>query len=197
LKAVVINDIKRSLPRTIELSATLGDIESKPGFASLAAYGLSTLGVDYIKAGLNVKVRSEAEDLARSILKATFDSDCRVILAGYGDYKNIKTLAPETITEIAHAIGADGVMIDTFYKNEKTLFDYLSMRRLKRFVDKGQGYGLLVALAGSIRLDHIPHLKEIGPDIIGVRGAVCTDNDRNGGRIKGEKVKDFKRCLNE
>ena len=38
--------------------------------------------------------------------------------------------------------------------------------------------GLQVALAGSVQAEHMPVLREIAPDIVGIRGAVCPGGDR-------------------
>ena len=191
----VIRAVKKALPIDLELSATLGDLDGKPGFASLAATGISSLGVDYIKAGLLVKRKQKALELARSIVKAAQAGKARVVLAGYGDFQSIGSISPGELLEVALESGAYGVMIDTYSKNGASLFDHLSMKELKRFVDEGREQGLAVALAGSIKTIHIPALKKLNADIVGVRGAVCTERDRIHGKIEKEKVKEFKQHL--
>jgi uncharacterized protein (UPF0264 family) len=191
----VINEVKEAIPEGLEVSATLGDIDNRPGFASLAAYGLATLNVDYVKAGLLMGRKKEAEKLTTSIVRAVERSDIKVVLAGYADYKNIYSVHPLEIPDVARISGAQGVMVDTYAKNGTTLFEHMAPEELQGFVDSGKECGLTVALAGSLQADHMPTLKELSPDIIGVRGAVCRDNDRVSGKIEKEKVKEFKTRL--
>ncbi len=186
----MIEGIKEILPRDIELSATIGDLEYKPGTASLAAFGLSKLGVDYVKAGLfGIKSAEQAEDMARNLGKAVDGS--RLVLAGYADFESIGAISPLLLPEIASRAGAFGVMIDTARKNGTTLFSHLKESELQGFIDEAHALGLTAALAGSLCFDDVVKLKEMGADIVGVRGAVCTNGDRAKGRISKEKVEEL------
>jgi uncharacterized protein (UPF0264 family) len=91
----------------------------------------------------------------------------------------------------AAAAGADGCMIDTAEKRGSTLFSELSADELAEFVARCRAAGLLCALAGSLREEHVPQLAELGPDIIGFRGAVCR-GDRVGGRVDADSVRRLK-----
>jgi uncharacterized protein (UPF0264 family) len=192
----VIKGIIKAIPG-IEISATLGDLDNRPGFASLGARGLSSLGVNYVKGGLLVKNRGAGEEIGGAVVKSVAGRDCKVVLAGYGDNKTLGSITPGEVIEIACITGAHGVMIDTYHKNGTSLFDQMSFKEIKGFVDQAKDNGLLVALAGSIGKGHIPILKDLDPDIVGIRGAVCTENDRVMGAMDMEKVKEFKRLLME
>jgi uncharacterized protein (UPF0264 family) len=190
----VIRGIIKAIPKT-EISATLGDLDYRPGFASLAARGLSALGIDYVKGGLFVKNRREGEEIGVAIIRAVAGHDSKVVFAAYGDYASLGSISPGEVIEIACTTGAQGVMIDTYHKNGTSLFDQMNLDEIKEFVDDAKGKGLLVALAGSIGKRHIPLIKNLDPDIVGIRGAVCTDNDREEGIVNIEKVKEFKKLL--
>ena len=69
-------------------------------------------------------------------------------------------------------------MIDTAIKDGKNLFEFMNPETLRKFVDLAHERGMFCALAGSLSWDHISLLKEIDPDIIGVRTMVC-ENGRN------------------
>jgi hypothetical protein len=184
----MIQGIKEILPEGVELSATLGDLEYKPGTASLAAFGLSKLGVDYVKAGLfGIKDAGEAEDMAKNLKKAV--SGSKLVLAGYADYRNVGSISPMLLPEIASKADAFGVMIDTAVKDGSTLFSHLSESELQTFIDDSHKLGLTAALAGSLCFEDVLKLKEMGADIAGVRGAVCTNGDRMNGSISKEKVR--------
>src|SRR5512136_1238885 len=60
----------------VPVSATIGDLEFKPGTASLAALGAAVSGADYIKAGLlGVRTADQASDMLGSIVQAVKESD--------------------------------------------------------------------------------------------------------------------------
>lgn len=193
----VIEEIKNALPPQTILSATIGDIEGKPAAASQAAFGLGKIGVNYIKAGLLVSKPVQAEIIAKAITKATENASSKIILAAYADYKNTGTISPQKLLEIAAKTGATGVMIDTYRKDGKTLFDHITTAELKRFTNTAKTKNLITALAGTIQKSHIPRLKQINPDIIGIRSAACTKGDRNNGKIEKQKVEEFKREMNK
>jgi uncharacterized protein (UPF0264 family) len=182
-----VEGIKEILPDGVELSATIGDLDYKPGTASLAAFGLSKLGVDYVKAGLfGINEEEEALDMAHNLKKAS--DGAKLVLAGYADYKSVGSISPLLLPEIASQAGAFGVMIDTASKNGNTLFFHMNDEELKKFIDEAHSFGLIAALAGSLSFDDVLKLKDMGVDIAGVRGAVCTNGDRVRGSISKEKV---------
>jgi len=77
-------------------------------------------------------------------------------------------------------------------KNGKNnLFSFLTDEKLEELVNKAHNYNLLAALAGSLDTQNIPRVYNLGADIIGVRGAVCTKKDRLAGKLEREKVIEF------
>lgn len=192
----VIKDVKEIIPSGMEISATLGDLEFKPGTASLAAYGLASIGVDYIKGGFyGIKTRQQAMEMASSLVRAVEGFNSKFIIAGYADFHEIGSISPQELPKIAEANGADGVMIDTARKDGRGLLDHMSPESLTDFVKKAHSLGLITALAGSIKMEHIDILKATGTDIIGVRGLVCSGGDRVKGTISREKVAQIARLF--
>ena len=59
---------------------------------------------------------------------------------------------------------------------------------------EGKEMGLSTALSGHLRIDDLDELARINPDIVGVRGAACSDGDR-GRAVAWEPVAEFKRQL--
>jgi len=174
------------------LSATIGDFPNLPGSASLAALGAAVSGADVIKIGLK---ESTTEDdcvyLMKGVVKAVknYNENIKVVVAGYADKIRMKT-SPDflLLPNIAAKSGADIVMLDTFIKDGKGLFDFLSVDQLKFFKNKAKKLNLEVALAGYLMKDSLPMIKEIMPDIIGVRSIVCEGYDRNNGIIRGHLI---------
>jgi len=192
----VIKEIIDMVPEGIETSATLGDLPHKPGTAALAARGLATLGPDYIKGGLfGSKDKDQAREMAKALVEAIKGSGSRLVLAGYADYQEMGLISPFLLPEVAHEAGAFGVMIDTAGKGGSGLLDHLSLERLEDFVRESHSLGLEVALAGSLKEGDIRGLKEIGADIVGVRGLVCEKGDRMRGTITSDRVERLKRVI--
>lgn len=189
----IVRDIT-GVVKNAELSATIGDLHFKPGQASQAAYGMSLLGVDYIKAGIAFRGVDRAIELGRAIVKAV-QGRARVVLACYADYEEAGTLSPLELPRVAAEAGAHGVMIDTLSKSGKNLFDFMSRSEIEEFIRAGKELGLVVALAGSLKKEHIPVLRELGAEIAGFRGSACSQGDRVKGRISAERVAELKKYV--
>ena len=182
----VIKKIKELAPKNIEVSCTLGDVPNLPGSISLAALGAASLGVDYIKIGLfGLKTPKEAVFLLQQVSKAAkgYNQKIKVVAAGYADAKKIGAIDPLLIPEIAHQAQVDIAMLDTATKDGTTLFDHMTSEQLKTFCDAAHNLGLRVALAGSLRKQDLTIVYSLGADIAGLRGAACTNSDRNNGHI--------------
>lgn len=160
----------------VPVSATIGDLDFKPGTASLAALGAAVSGADYIKVGLlGVKTAAQADEMLMGIVRAVknFDPRKKVVAAGYSDYARAGSVSPMLLPSSAAKAGADLVMVDTAIKDGKPTFDFMSEEELLKFIALGHSFGLDVALAGSIGFQHLEQLRRLNPDIIGVRGIVC------------------------
>ena len=183
----------------IAWSASLGDLPFKPGTAALAAAGLAYLGSSFIKVGLHgTRTQDQATHLLRAILRAVrlVSDRPKVVAAGYGDYGRFEGLPPPELIAAAAATGCSVVMLDTAFKNGESLLDVMTAAELEKFVDRAKKYGLEVGLAGSLRLAHLPTLLATGTDILGVRSALCRENDRNG-KIDKSVARDFFRQARE
>ncbi len=186
--------VEMAAPRGLTVSATLGDLPFKPGTGALAAYGCATTGAGYIKAGLyGAKTYQEAVEMMDAIRRAVrmVSSTATVVAAGYADWRRFGGLCPDDLVKAARDTQCDLVMVDTAIKDGKTLFDNMSLEEIKDFVNKSHEAGLRVALAGSIKAHHTDVLFDIGPDVIGVRGAVCENSNDRRTRISPQKTNEF------
>ncbi len=160
----------------VPVSATIGDLDYKPGTASLAALGAAASGADYVKAGLlGVKTREQADEMLAGITRAVkdFDPKKKVVAAGYSDYERAGSVSPMLLPAAAARAGADVVMVDTAVKDGRSTFEFMDEQKLREFISLGHAEGLEVALAGNIGFQHLELLKRLNPDIVGVRGIVC------------------------
>jgi uncharacterized protein (UPF0264 family) len=180
----------------VPISATIGDLEYKPGTASLAALGAASSGADYIKAGLlGARTAEQAREMLEGIVRAVKDFDpCKkVVAAGYSDYKRAGCCSPLLLTSAALQAGADVVMVDTAIKDGRSTFEFMSPGELEGFVARGRACGLEVAIAGNIGFQHLEMLGQIDPDILGVGGIVC-GGDRSSS-IRRELVERLKLAI--
>jgi uncharacterized protein (UPF0264 family) len=180
----------------VPVSATIGDLDYKPGTASLAALGAAVSGADFIKAGLlGIRTQEQAEEMLEGIVKAVKDYDPgkKVVAAGYSDYVRANSVSPMLLPGAAAKAGADLVMVDTAVKDGKSTFEFMGEQELKDFISSGHAEGLEVALAGTIGFEHLELLKRLNPDIIGVRGIVCGGDRRSA--VQAELVEKLMRAL--
>jgi (5-formylfuran-3-yl)methyl phosphate synthase len=191
----IIREVVQAFPPRpgLRFSATLGDLPYKPGTAALAALGAAVSGVDYVKAGLHgVHTYAEAKAMMQAVVQACkgHRAAITVVAAGYADYRRFGGLPTGELVAAARDAGADLVMVDTAIKDGTTLFDALSLEEIDGFVQAARAAGLQVALAGSIQQAHLPVLKQLQPDVVGVRGALCEQGDRTTGITLG-RVQEF------
>ncbi len=183
----VIKQIKELAPKNVQVSCALGDIPNLPGSVSLAALGAASLGVDYVKVSLyGCKTVEEALYLLQNVNRAAKECNPKIKVAavGYADAKKTNLLDPRQVPEVAAKAHVEVAMLDTQFKDGKTLFFHLSAEQLKKFVDRSHQLGLEVALAGSLRKEDLPVVYRLGADIVGLRGAACTNRDRVKGEMK-------------
>lgn len=192
----VIRSVAAVSAGRVPVSATIGDFDYKPGTASLAALGAAFSGADYIKVGLlKIRSREEAADMLGNIARSIkeFDEGKKLVAAAYSDSARVGSIPPMELPEVAWECGADIVMVDTAVKDGMTTFEFMTESQIAEFISAGHDLGMEVAIAGTIKFGDLELLKRVGPDIIGVRGAVC-GGDRSG-EIKEELVRRMKAAL--
>jgi len=193
----IIKGMKKLIPEggSQLLSATIGDFPHLPGSASLAALGAVSSGADIVKVGLKgPKNEKQGIELMKNVVKAVkdYNEKAQVVVAGYADRSRMQT-SPTflEIPTIASESGADIAMLDTHIKDGKGLFDFLNVDELIQFTKKAKDFNVDVALAGRLMEKDLQKIKQIEPDIIGVRSLVCENFDRNK-LIKAELIENLK-----
>lgn len=194
----IIKSVREMTPKDMLVSATLGDVPYKPGTVSLAAMGALVSGADYIKVGLyGTSNYDEALEVMENVVRTVREnsSDAVVVASGYADAHRVGAISPMEIPKVAADAGADLAMLDTAVKDGKTLFDFMDMDDLQKFVNEIHDYGLKSALAGSVKKDQLKPLYDINCDVVGVRGAACVGGDRNTGKIHRSAVTELKNMI--
>ena len=165
-----------------EVSVALGDMAFQPGTAALAAFGAAHFPVQFIKLGLHgTRTVSEAVAVLEAVRTAVqkISPSISLVAAGYGDFRRFGGLAPEELVRAAERC-CDVVMLDTAIKDGTTLLEAMQFAEIESFIRQARQSGLQTALAGSLRREQLPFIDTLGPDIIGVRGALCAGHQRGG-----------------
>ncbi|MCA9003765.1 MAG: (5-formylfuran-3-yl)methyl phosphate synthase [Planctomycetaceae bacterium] len=117
------------------------------------------------------------------------------IAVAYADWKRADSLSPFEILEAASENRCAGLLIDTFSKQNGRLLDLLSPDFLSELIELARSRELIVALAGSLRIQDLEILADLGPDIIGIRGAACLGHSRTS-EIQESAVRTFRKQMN-
>jgi (5-formylfuran-3-yl)methyl phosphate synthase len=120
----------------------------------------------------------------------------RRVAVAYADWQAAGAAAPEEILGAAIEAGADAFLVDTYSKNSGNLLEALTIEELKRLAATTREAGMLLALAGCLRLEHMPELVDVQPDVIAVRGAAC-EAGRRSACISSACVASLKTAIDE
>jgi uncharacterized protein (UPF0264 family) len=100
------------------------------------------------------------------------------VAVAYADWTRADSPPPVDLIGPASQAGARGLLLDTFAKDGRGLFDLMSVEAVRRWVHQGRAAGLMTAVAGSLDASSLALLDRIRPDVVGVRAAAC-----DGGRL--------------
>lgn len=162
----------RSAVPGLALSATIGDLPPDPETLVEAVQAVAATGVDFIKVGFFPGASAPFAIARLGTLKLHPKRLVGVLLAD-------RVLDLDLVERMALARFA-GVMLDTADKSLGPLTRVATPGQLAVFLARARAAGLFTGLAGSLRLDDIPGLLALEPDILGFRGALCTQANRAG-----------------
>lgn len=111
-----------------------------------------------------------------------------LVPVAYADHDEARCVSVEEVLTSVIATRRRRLLVDTFCKDGRTLFDHLSVERLRAVLDRARAAGVWVAFAGSVRLADVIAIRSRGvlPDCWGVRGDVCQPSLGPGRRREGE-----------
>ncbi len=178
LPPATVRSIVAALPASATISATIGDLAADPGCMVPAAEAMAATGVGIVKIGFFGD--RDASDAVRALGAAKL-ANARLYAVLMADRRLDLSLLPELTAQRFL-----GVMLDTADKGAGALPDVLAPDALEQFVRRAHGMGLVVGLAGALRVPHIDGLARLQPDILGFRGALC-DGGRTG-RLTVDRV---------
>ncbi len=173
----VLSEVVGAVGGAAPVSVALGDLPNLPHTAALAARGAALCGADYVKVGLRGMRRL---DDAVALVGAVADgagSGTAVIAAAYADAAALDppALAPGRLPELVAATGIAGALVDTFVKDGRGLYGWLSEPELADLIDRTHALGASFGVAGQLTRGQ---LRRVAADVVGVRSAVCRGGDR-------------------
>jgi len=166
----VVSEVARAVGGAAPISVALGDLPDPRQAAALA-------GVAYVKVGLR---GAAGLDRAVAMMSAVADAvgpHTAVIAATYADAHTLDppALDPARLPELVEWTGIAGALVDTFLKDGRGLYAWLSATALAELVERAHTAGGTFAVAGQLRLGE---LRRVDADVVGVRSAVCRGGDR-------------------
>jgi uncharacterized protein (UPF0264 family) len=173
----VLSDVVGAVGTAAPVSVALGDLPALPHTAALAARGATVCGARFVKVGL----RGVRElDGAVAMVSAVADAvgpGTSVIAAAYADARALDppALAPAWLPVLVARTGIAGALVDTFVKDGRGLYRWLSEPELVDLAAGTRATGGSFAVAGQLRLGE---LCRVNADVVGVRSAVCRGGDR-------------------
>jgi len=189
-------------PCRLEISAALGEVtEWQRGESPRLSAGQSLpAGCDLLKigcAGLGTDSNWRTVwNQTRQAISASMLTPPRWVAVGYVDWQAADAPQVNQIVQAAIEDDCRGVLLDTFTKSGRWLLDWISVVELQSIAEQVHAQGLFLALAGSLSIAKMIHLKTIPADILAIRGAACRQGERRS-EITVESVQAFKSALGQ
>ena len=173
---LVLSEVVRVVGGAAPISAALGDLPDLPHTAALAARGAVECGATYVKVGLRgVRSLDRAAAVMGAVLDAVGDQ-VAVIAVAYADARALDPPALDAalLPDVVERTGIAGALVDTFVKDGRGLYAWLSEPAVAELVAHTRAAGGTFGIAGQLRLDD---LRRVDADVVGVRSAVCRGGD--------------------
>ena len=192
---ILVREIRELIPAEKHVSVTLGVVPNQPGTVAMAVHAATLLDATSVKVGFRVADYETAVEVLRESRAAIGDSETKLIGSLFADNLLFEGgLDPQLMVKLAIDSECDGFLIDTLTKDGRNLFDFMPEPLLRDMVMEAKQAGLSTALSGHLKLENLDELARINPDIVGVRGAVCSSGERDRA-VAWEAVAYFKEQL--
>ena len=191
----LVREVRERIPEHKHVSVTLGVVPNQPGTVAMAVHAATLLDATSVKVGFQVADYDTAVEVLRESRAAIGDSETKLIGSLFADNLLFDGgLDPHLMVQLAKDGDCDGFLIDTLTKDGRNLFDFMPEPVLRDMVMEAKAAGLSTALSGHLKLENLDELARINPDIVGVRGAVCSSGERDRA-VAWEAVAYFKEQL--
>jgi uncharacterized protein (UPF0264 family)/dihydrodipicolinate synthase/N-acetylneuraminate lyase/TusA-related sulfurtransferase len=188
-----VRQVRAQIQPENHVSITLGVVPNQAGTVAMAAYAAAVMDATSVKIGFMQTEYDTAVEILKESRRAMDGYNTKLVGSLFADNLLYEDgLDPKLMVQLATDGECDGFLIDTLIKDGRNLFDFLTEAELHDMVLEGKKRGLSTALSGHLKLDDLDELARINPDIVGVRGAVCSTGDRDRA-VAWEAVAEFKK----
>jgi uncharacterized protein (UPF0264 family)/TusA-related sulfurtransferase len=189
----IVKAVRGIMPVEKHVSVTLGVVPNQPGTVAMAVYAAAMMDATSVKVGFQEAQYDQAVQVLKESRMALEGFNTKLVGSVFADNVLFEDgLDPLCMVQLAHEGECDGFLIDTLTKDGRNIFDFMPEDVLKGIVLKGKELGMSTALSGHLKLSDLDELARINPDIVGVRGAVCGNGERDRA-VAWEAVAEFKR----
>jgi uncharacterized protein (UPF0264 family) len=112
-------------------------------------------------------------------VRARAPAEIAQVAVAYADWQQAAAPPPLEVIDAARSLGCGVLLIDTFDKHAAGLLGTAAAAEIAGWVGRARHDGLAVVLAGRVTIAEIPTVQSLGPDVVALRSAVCS-NGRNG-----------------
>ena len=190
-----VRQVRGIIPVEKHVSVTLGVVPNQAGTVAMAVYAAAMMDATSVKVGFRVADYDTAAEVLLESRRALDGFNTKLVGSLFADNELYEGgLDPHLMVQLAKDGECDGFLIDTLTKDGRNLFDFMPEPVLRQIVLEGKQLGMSTALSGHLKISDLDELARINPDIVGVRGAVCSSGDR-GRAVAWEAVAEFKRQL--
>lgn len=178
------------------LTCALGELAEldEPLRASKVAPAVPVGGWHALKVGLaGERRRPDWRERTRQAARALAKCGPLVPVA-YADADAADAPFVQDVAELASRVEAPFLLIDTFHKDGKSLWDWLGEREIGDLVAACRQAGIGLAVAGSLGIESVGRLVPLAPAVIAVRGAACVGSTRTAA-IDRQRVRRLKTLL--
>lgn len=192
----LLGEVTRRCAGRRPVGLPLGDGPHDPAEVGRAADRALRFGPAYLKVGMAGE--GDTDRIGRSLAAVARriggqGHPVRLVAVTFADAAADEAPTPEDAVQVAHARGADLVMLDTLSKGAASTLELLGRSRLRRWAAAAAARGLGTAVAGGLDEGSIPALAGLGIDVVGVRGGACVGGRR--GRLDPERCRALRRAV--
>ena len=187
--------VRDAVPEEIHASLTLGVVPNQEGTVAMAAWAAGRMNATSVKVGFMQADYDKSVEVLQASKEALAGTNTKLIGSLFADNVLYEGgLDPHLMPKLARDGWCDGWLIDTLTKDGRNLFDFLPEAELREMVLEGKADGMSTALSGHLKMSDLDELARVNPDIVGVRGAVCSRGERDNG-VHADAVDEFRRAV--
>ena len=172
----IVHKILQQLPGGSCISLSLGEL-SQYTPAAMNAFPLESF--NFLKIGLAFMASQRDWRGIWQQCSEQLPAHVKRVAVAYVDYQQCDAPPIQHVIATAVDLECSAVLLDTYNKSNGNLFRHICADRLQQIVTQVQSMDMLGVVAGSISIGDLPQTIAVGPDFVGVRGAICRQ-DRAG-----------------